>query len=201
VRERFLKIQVGWLAILLTLACGPVPVPLDDSDPFSELVPNVDLGLRAADFLPLRPNLEVHGDGTYRESFDRHDLIYHFSPRQPQREPPLTARLIAIESRENMFDSVNLWPEWRRLVEERTARGTAPECISMGDERATVSRALYTDSVRFSIAAEIWRAPDGQDHEAFLVTRIGLEPVLSEEEYAFRESYVECKDLGLTGVR
>jgi len=184
------------LAALGILGCGPAPVPINDLDPFSELVPNVHLGIRAADFLPLRPNLEVSGTGVYGESFDRHQVTYYFAPRQPEREPPPTARLTAIDSREDMFDSLRLWPEWRRLVVERTEKGTPPECTTTGDARATISRALFVDSVRVSITAEIWRDPDGQSHDAFLVTRIGLEPLGPEEEGVLQTRAVGCGELG-----
>ena len=188
--------KLGLLAVVALYGCGQEVVPVPDVEPFSSLLPEIRLGVLAADLRELRPNFEISGDGTYRESFDRYDVVYHFWPKEPDRPPPLTARLMALESREDMFDSLRLWPEWRRVFETLGhTRGSQPDCVVLGDSRATISRALFSGEVRVSVGAEIWRMPDGQQHEAFLVTRVGLEPVESVEEAALDHRSVACSDL------
>ena len=96
----------------LGVACGPEPIPIPDPEPFGELASQVHFGMMVADLREIRPNVYIAKDGTYVEEFMTHDLAYLFSPKAEDRPPPPTARLLAVESHREYWDTLRLWPEW-----------------------------------------------------------------------------------------
>jgi len=156
------------------VACGPEPIPIPDSDPFGELAPQVHFGMMVADLREIRPNFYIGKDGTYGEELMTHDVTYLFAPKADDRPPPPTARLLAVESRREYWDTLRLWPEWRRLVATYSADShLTPLCSVFGDARITLTRAVFGGGPMRRVTADIRRGPDGQSFESFLVVRIG----------------------------
>lgn len=189
------------MGVVLLFGCRPETVPMPGVPPLDGLLPDLPLGVRASDFRRLRPNAELTEDGIYVETIERHEVTYHFSPRAPDRPPPLKARLLVVESREEMYDSLRLWPQWHRVFAQLSASrgGAAAECELFDHLRATITTASFVDSVRVSIGAEIRRAPDGQAYEAFLVTRVGIGPLETTVDERRRRRPVECSSLVVGG--
>jgi hypothetical protein len=198
------RANVAPLALVLA-ACGPETVELPEVAPLHELLPEVRLGITVTELEALRPRAAVWMDGSHREEFRWHEARYHFSPRGENLPPPPMARLLAVEARENLGDSLRLWPAWldgARQIEERLGR--EPRCLVLGGAQATISRAEFVSEtvagpVVVSVSAEILRALDGQHHRAYLVTRAGLGTLELRGEQRLRVLRAACDALGPGG--
>jgi hypothetical protein len=49
--------------------------------------------------------------------------------------------------------------------------------------------------VALSVSGEIWRAPDGQSHDAYLVTRAGVGRIEDRDEAGMQVVAADCRDL------
>jgi hypothetical protein len=193
------------------VACGPEQPAIPDVEPLIALAPDVHLGMSVTELEAARPAAELWADGSHRESsFFLHgrdyEIVYHFSPRGENLPPPATARLAAVESRTAMADSLNLRQAWTRAVEAAARRlGVAPRCVVLGGDRATITRAEFVDvageravpeAPAVSVSAEIWRAPDGRNHDASLVTRAGVGTTEYPGERGLNTRQAACDTLG-----
>lgn len=193
---RTIRLTAGALGPLVLAACGPGPVPLAGYDPFAELVPELHLGMRAADLQGVRPDFHIADDGTYGETLEPWELTYFFAPKDDDVPPHLTARLVAVEGRIERFDSLRLWSEWRdRVSAYAESHGQEPDCWVLDDPRATLTQAVFTDSLTWRVTAEIHRGPDGREHEAFLGLRLGRGLVETPWEESLTRHEVACDEL------
>lgn len=183
------------LALTALPGCGPVPTPVPGEEPFEELAPDLEFGMYAADLESARPGFHLSRDGTYGEIVREQQFSYLFVPKTEGIPPPLTARLVGIESRVEFFDTLRIWPEWHRLVSAYSAHGLTPRCSTLGDRRVTLSRADFDTPVRRRVTAEIIRGLDGQSYEAFLVVRLGVGELESALELPGPWREVDCEKL------
>ncbi len=135
-------------------ACRPEPIPMPDSEPFGELAPQVYFGMMVADLRDARPNFYIGKDGTYGEELIAHDVAYLFAPKADNRPPPPTARLVAVESRREYYDTLRLWPAWHRLVDAYSSEARiVPMCSMFGDARVTLTRAVFESGLTRRVTA------------------------------------------------
>lgn len=196
-------------------ACAPEQPAIPDVEPLTALAPHVRLGMSVTELEAVRPAAELWADGSHRESSFRHqgrayEIVYHFSPRDENLPPVSNARLAAVESRTTTADSLSLRQAWARAVEAAERRlGVPPRCVVLGGDRATITRAEFVSLVvgepevpgvpeapAVSVTAEIWRAPDGRDHDAILVTRAGVGTHEHPGERGLTTRQAACDTLG-----
>jgi hypothetical protein len=170
-------------------------VAVPEIDPFRTALPGAELGIRLADLATDRPGLGMKGDGTYWEELQELDVLYGFWPKEANRPPPLSARLMAIEGRKQVYDTVGLWSRWQEAVERTTmVLGVRPRCRLLTGVRMTMIRADYAGKVQVSVGGEVWRAEDGQDFDAFLVTWVRLGDFAAFQGAGMENRDVDCRD-------
>lgn len=189
-----LAVIIGGL--LLTGCSSREEVAVPGVEPFKTVLPNVQLGVKLADWQAARPGLGVKGDGTYWEEFRELEVVYGFWPKEADRPPPLSARLMSIEGRRQVYDSVGLWPEWQRAVAQAgEALSAEPTCTVLTGGRTRMVRADYAGPVPISVIAELWRGEDGQEYGAFLITRARLGADPASDDTGMEPEEIDCRSV------
>lgn len=182
--------------ILCTCILGcPAPdeVPLPQVDRLRVALPGVRLGMRYGDLRAERAGLGLLGNGTVWEDVEGLKVEYGFWPKEVNRPPPLSARLMAIEGRAQVRDTVALWFMWRRAVDRTEVNlGVEPNCLVLSKPRTTWVQADFAGRVRVSVAGVVWWAEDGQDFDAFVITRAALDEYESPEWDGMGIPEVDC---------
>lgn len=188
------RLILASLACLVITGCEVDYPAIPADEPFGEVVSDLAFGMYAADLRAKRPDYYLSDDGTYGETIVEREYSYLFTPKDAGRPPPLTARLVGIESRLEYWDTLLLWSEWTRLRDQYSAiSGASPECAVLSDARNTWTRALFGGEVMRRITAEIFRGPDGQSFDAYLVTRISVGSVEAAEGQRRAWTPTDCK--------
>jgi hypothetical protein len=184
----------GVVAVLLA-GCAPAEPPVPAIEPFDVLVPDVRLGIRLADLQRTHAGLAIHGNGMYWEAFRDYDVTYGFWPKESDRPPPLSARLLSLEAEQKVHDTLNLWPAWQERVADARARlAVAPTCALLTGGRTTLALARFPGPVLVGVAAEISRGEDGQSFRAFLKVRATLPEDTAPERGGMAERAIDCRE-------
>ena len=195
---------MGKRILLAVVLCGPLAAcspgettAVPGVGPFRRALPEIELGVRLADLRARRPGLGMAGDGTYREEVEDLDVEYGFWPKEPERPPPLGARLMAIEVREEVYDTLRLRAQWLAAVSSASkALAREPDCSLLHGGRTRMRRASFGGKIRFTVTAEVWITEDGQDFGAFLITRAQHADHDSPRDAGLESQALDCDTVG-----
>lgn len=162
------------LLLLVGLSCADGPAPLPAVHPDVERLEGVRFGLYAADLLEAREEVELAPEAFYQEYLEAHVVVgYGFLPRVEGEPPRPRSRLEGVEIRREVADSAALSEIWTEVFQRAAAIATRPaECTEASNPRFWTRRAVFPDTVRITLVAEVHGEGDGQAYEAFFSTRL-----------------------------
>jgi hypothetical protein len=100
---------------------------------------------------------------------------------------------MAIEVREEVYDTVRLRAQWQAAVAGASETlGREPDCSLLSGVRTRMQRAAFGGHVRISVTAEVWTTEDGQDFGAFLITRAELADHDSPRDAGLERQALDC---------
>lgn len=195
-REPPMKRLLVPLALFLATGCERSQAPLPAVGPFADAAGTVAFGAPARTVARI-PGVELNDDGQYVALRPSADWLYLFDTRIDAAPPHPDDRLVQIQVREEIRDTLELWHRWSEAVRRaEEVLGSPPRCIRLGGAQHRVTRAEFPGSPAMSVGAWIDVAEDGLAHEAYLILAARERYPVDEFETGFAHRRIDCDAAG-----
>lgn len=181
--------------VLVSIGCGEPAVSVPDIPPFSQLEGDLLFGTPARAIAD-RPGIAVNDEGQYVEYIYSKDWLYLFEPHVENVVPKPTDRLVAVQAREAVGDTLALWSRWHSARRQLSnSLGRDPICVGLGGPLYRATRAEFGGRPALSIGAVIEFEDDGQSYDASLIIGASEDTSVPDIERGFARERVDCETL------